>query len=385
MPILTKEVEIKLWGQNLKHYKNLGYVGKHGDIVTVKVEDLQDGSNASIQYLCDYCGKEIMTMVYADFTRRTKEVNKMACKHCYPEKVKEINLLRFGVSSYAKTDEFHKKMEDMMTSKYGVKHYSKTQEYKEKWNKTCLERYGESYRKKFINKAFETFSNNTGYNYPSQSPDVRKKMIQTCINHFGVDNPLKSEEIKEKVRKTSLEKYGYTTPSQFPDVKEKAAKTFYKNGTIPTSKQQRYIYNLYNTTDSVVKLNFPISCYNADICFPIEKMTMEYDGGFHNGQVKLGNITQEEFNQKEIVRNNIIKKEGYKQIRIISSKDLLPSDQILFQILYDAKQYFYDYPNHSWIEFDIDDSSIRSAEYKDGIPYNYGKLRRIKDSYDFII
>ena len=284
---------------------------------------------------------------------------------------------------FIETDEFHKKMEDMMTLKYGVKHYSKTQEYKEKWNKTCLERYGESYRKKFIDKAFETFYDNTGYNYPSQSPDVRERIIQTYINHFGVDNPLKSEEIREKVRKTSLEKYGYTTPSQSPDVKEKVAKTFYKNGTIPTSKQQRYIYNLYNTIDSVVELNFPISCYNVDICFPIEKMTIEYDGGFHNGQVKLGNITQKEFNQKEIIRNNIIKKEGYKQIRIISSKDLLPSDKILFQMLYDAKQYFYDYPNHSWIEFDIDISSIRSAEYKDGIPYDYGELRRIKDSYEY--
>ena len=175
MPILTREVEVKLWGQNVKHYKNLGYDGKRGDIITVKVEDLQDGSNASIQYLCDYCGKEIITIVYADFTRRTKEVNKMACKHCYPQKVKETNLLRFGTSSYAQTDEFHKKMEDIMILKYGVKHYSKTKEYKEKWNKTCLERYGEDYRKKFMNKAFETFSNKTGYDYPSQSPNVREK------------------------------------------------------------------------------------------------------------------------------------------------------------------------------------------------------------------
>lgn len=379
MPILTREVKIKLWGQNVKHYKNLGYNGKHGDIITVKVEDLQDGSNASVEYLCDYCGEEIITIVYADLIRRTKEVNKMACKHCYPQKVKETNLLRFGASSYAKTDEFHKKMEDMMTSKYGVKHYSQTQEYKEKWHNTCTERYGESYRKKFMDKAFETFFDRTGYNYPSQSPIVKEKMAQTYINHFGVDNPLKSEEIREKIKQTSLEKYGYTTPSQFPDIKEKVAKTFYINGTIPTSKQQRYIFNLYKSTNLVVELNFPISHYNVDICFPEEKITIEYDGGFHNGQVKLGQLTQEEFDKKEIIRNNVIKKEGYKQIRIISSKDLIPHDYFLLQMLEQARQYFSDYPKHFWIEFNIDKSSVRSAEYKDGIPYNYGELRKIKD------
>lgn len=208
-------------------------------------------------------------------------------------------------------------------------------------------------------------------------------MIQTCVNHFGVDNPLKSEEVREKIKRTSLEKYGYTTPSQFPDIKEKVAKTFYMNGTTPTSKQQYYIFNLYKLINSTIELNFPISYYNVDICFTEEKITIEYDGGFHNGQVKMGNITQEEFNRKEIIRNSIIKKEGYKQIRIISSKDLLPSDEVLFKILNYAKQYFFDYPNHSWIEFDIDTSSINSAEYKNGIPYDYGKLRKIKDSYKY--
>ncbi len=333
MPILTKEVEIRLWGQNVKYYQSLGYNGKHGDVIVVKVEDLQDGCNASIEYLCDYCNQEVITIVYADFVRRTKEVNKMACKHCYPQKIKETNMLHFGTSSYAKTDEYHKKMEDMMMSKYGVRHYSQTKEYKDKWNKTCFERYGDSYRKKFMDKAFKTFSDKTGYNYPSQSPDT----------------------------------------------KEKIASTLYANSTILTSKQQRYIFNLYQLTNPTVKLNFPISYYNVDICFPEEKLTIEYDGGFHNGLVKLGRLTQKEFDMKEIIRNNAIKKEGYKQIRIVSSKDFIPLDFSLLQMLNYARQYFSNYPYHSWIEFNIDTSSIRSAEYKDGIYYNYGELRRIKD------
>ena len=45
-----------------------------------------------------------------------------------------------------------------------------------------------------------------------------------------------------------------------------------------------------------------------------------------------------------------------------------------------ARNYFSQYPEHSWIEFNIDTSSIRNAEYKDGIPYSFGELRKIKDS-----
>ena len=80
MGIITKKVEVKLWGNNIKHYHNLGYNGKYGDIITVNTEDLSDGSNVKIQYLCDYCQKEVMTIVYGDYKRRTKEINKMACK-----------------------------------------------------------------------------------------------------------------------------------------------------------------------------------------------------------------------------------------------------------------------------------------------------------------
>ena len=97
--------------------------------------------------------------------------------------------------------------------------------------------------------------------------------------------------------------------------------------------------------------------------------------------VTTGRETQEEFDKKEIIRNNIIKKEGYKQMRITSLNDKLPSDQVLLQMLSDARKYFSDYPNHSWIEFNISESTIRNAEHKDGILCGFGSLRTIKDSY----
>lgn len=330
--LLTKEVTIKPNGKMIQYYKDLGYDAVHNSPLMINIKDLSKGSGVPIKCLCDYCHEEILTMPYNIYISRTKEINKMACKKCSSKKVREISLLRYGVDNYAKTQECHKKIKDTFMARYGVEHNSQLPSYKEKYNQTCIERYGKSYRKQFVEKAFETFYKKTGYNNPTQSPEVQAKVSQT----------------------------------------------FYMNGTTPTSKQQFYIFNLYQSANSNIQLNYPIAYYNADICIPDEMIDIEIDFGGHNLSVKTGKITQEEFNQKEIIRNNIIKREGYKQMRIISSKDLLPSDQILLQMLFEAKQYFCQYPQHSWIEFNIDISTICNAEYKDGIPYDYGILRTIK-------
>jgi hypothetical protein len=61
---------------------------------------------------------------------------------------------------------------------------------------------------------------------------------------------------------------------------------------------------------------------------------------------------------------------------IISSKDKLPSDEILLQMLDKAVNYF-NSTTHSWIEFDIDNFTYRNAQ-EGTVSYDYGKLRKIK-------
>lgn len=202
---------------------------------------------------------------------------------------------------------------------------------------------------------------------------IHKK--ESCIRLYGVDNASKIEEVKERTRFTNIERYGVPYTQQSPDVRAKANETLCKNGSQKTSKQQLYLHNLYGG-----ELNFFIKYYATDICFPEEKLVVEYDGGGHDLRVTLGRLTQEEFDQKEIIRNNIIKREGYKQMRIISSNDKLPSDTTLLQMLSDARTYFSQYPNHSWIEFNISTSTVRNAENINGIPYDFGALRTIKDN-----
>lgn len=84
------------------------------------------------------------------------------------------------------------------------------------------------------------------------------------------------------------------------------------------------------------------------------------------------------FNNNEIIRDKNIKQNGYKLMKIISSKDRLPSDEILLHIFNFSKTYFRQYPNHSWIEWYLDKGIYRNAENKEGVPFNFGELRRIK-------
>lgn len=305
MGIITKEVEVRLNGNNVNYYRQLGYdipmreasramkyqgfdyVADFKKSIFVKIEDVPKNSKALIESTCDYCGKPKPIMRYSDYNKQTKNgALKCCCEKCSSLKHKEI-----------------------------------------------------------------------------------------MLDKYGYEGTMQVPEIRERVLRTNIEKYGCEYPSQSLEVREKIAKTFYNNSSQKASKQQCYINNLYQGI-----LNFPVKFYCADICLPCDNLIIEFDGSGHMLNVSMGHESAEEYLHREIVRYIVVKNEGYKQMKIISNNDKLPSDQILLQMLNEAKQYFSEYPNHSWVEYDIDNSIIRNAEHKDGIPYNYGELRKIKDS-----
>lgn len=313
---------------------------------------------------------------YADYNKRKKSINsKIACTNCSSNKARETSLIRYGVENYAQTKECQDKMMQTMKNRYGVKHALQNKCFYDSFKKTCIDKYGDNYRSIFLNKAFDSFYKNTGYTNPAKSPAVKAKMAETSIYKYGVDNPSKSPLIKEKIKNHFIAEFGCDNPNKLPEVREKISQTLYKNHSQKSSVQQQYICDLYKGI-----INYPISSYNVDVYLDNDNLAIEYDGGGHNLNVITGRETQEEHDQKEIIRNNIIKREGYKQMRIISSKDILPSDTILLQMLDNARQYFKAYPSHSWIEFNIDNSIVRNAENKNGVPYDFSELRKISKS-----
>lgn len=160
-----------------------------------------------------------------------------------------------------------------------------------------------------------------------QIPSVHEKIIKNNIEKYGVELPLESEEIRDKAKETMKNKYGCEYTLQNPDLLYKVHNTLYNNGNgIPTSKQQKYICDLY-----LGKLNYPIGKFFIDIFFNDENICCEYDGGGHSLAVKYGE-TFEAFNNKEKKRIQYLISNGYKIFKIVSKKDILPNDLVLLRI-----------------------------------------------------
>jgi len=173
----------------------------------------------------------------------------------------------------------------------------------------------------------------------------------------------------ERKRNTNINNLGVPYPAQNKDVLRKQRKSLYQNGTMPCPRQQTYLYNLLGG-----EVNYSIKTINLDIAFPEEKLYIEFDGSGHDLQVKHGNKTQEQFDRDEKNRNYALYRAGFKEIRIISKSDKLPSDQVILEMISYAKDYLS--TGHHYIKFNIDNSLVITSQFTQ--PYDYGKLRRIK-------
>jgi hypothetical protein len=111
--------------------------------------------------------------------------------------------------------------------------------------------------------------------------------------------------------------------------------------------------------------------YWLDIAFPNDKIYIEYNGGFHDGVVKTGTISKKDFENKERKRYYFLKDRGWKEIKIISEYDYLPSDEVIINEINKAKEWFkINGKGHCHYNIDIG-NKINDVKY--------GKLRRIKD------
>lgn len=195
-----------------------------------------------------------------------------------------------------------------MQQKYGVKVYTQAKGYKDKVKKTCQEKYG--------------------VDHPTQTIEFRKKSIQTCREKYGTDS--------------------YT---QTPEFRDKAKAIFHNNGLVCCSKAQRHICDLVNG-----KLNYYCHGFYLDVLFE-DWLDIEYDGSGHDLRVKHGDISQEEFNQKERKRFAIIHYYGYKTLVIKGNdRDKLPSDDILSVDIYKAIDYL---RNSKTKTFEIDYTKLQ--------------------------
>lgn len=405
MGLITETVEIKVNYRSIKHYEELGYdipkkeasessrqhtcrdwVYDSNTPIKVNVCDLPKGTHIKVKVQCDCC-ENIRDMPYYEYIKYMQRDGMYRCFEC--AQIYRMNNLeeKYGVDNLFKLQEFQDKANETKISRYGTTNTSALPEVIKRKEETMRLRYGVSSPmeyEEFKNKQIQTVQNKYGFDNILKVPEIKIKAKQTIYTKYNVSNVSQSEEIKQKKRDTCRKHYNVNNPMQHKDIRKKAFETnrkryntpysFNING-VPYSNQQKYICNLYN-----MELNKPLLNYHVDMYDSSTKLICEYDGSGHLLCVSIGNITQEEYDRKQMIRSIQLKNDGHKIYRIISRKDFLPSDQILLQMLSDAKQYFSDYPEHSWIEFDIDNETVRNAENKEGVPYFYGELRKIKKS-----
>jgi len=404
MLVLPQEIEVKWNKLNKEWYENKGYVfTKVRDVLIIDIKDisLKGNLHVKVKILCDYCPDEnkdiIILKEYHTYLKGIKYVNKDCCENrqCIEKKKIETNMLKYGVKCYFQTDTFKENYKTTCLNKYGVENYTQTDECKQKFEETCLKKYGvknpnqnkevrdkikqtnmerygvESYTQteEYNIKTKETNLNKYGKEYYMQTEEYKERYKNTCQEKYGCDTALQNAQIKQKIKETNLERYGVEYISQVPEVRDKVRQTLFKNGTAQCSQQQKYIYNLIGG-----ELNYSYNNLSLDIAFPDENIYCECDFGGHWLNIKFGSITKEDFVKKERNRWYALYRKGWREIRIISRKDKLPSDEVVFLMVEFAKEYLN--IGHSWIYFDIDDKTIECSQYK--IKCDFGELRRIR-------
>jgi len=135
---------------------------------------------------------------------------------------------------------------------------------------------------------------------------------------------------------------------------------------LASSKMQRYICNLVKG-----ELNYSLEDRLwLDIAFPDEMIYCEYDGGGHNLNVKMGNVTQKYFDVKEQRRFFVLVKKGWKEMRIISRRDYTPTDEVILEIFKMGREILKDFHR---VIFDYDNNKIITSKYEKD--YDFGHLR----------
>ena len=291
-------------------------------------------------------------------------------------KIASTNLKKYGFEICAKSNIIKIKSAESCMKKYGYKSSAQSPLVKAKIAATNLKKYGVScvFKNKDIKDKIEnTIYQKYGVRKIGESKLIKEKIIKTNLERYGVPCILSLPEIHTKIKATNMKKYGVEHLMQLDSYKQmiikKGLQTKFSNNNTGASKQQQYVCNLLNGV-----LNYPVDHCQLDIAFPNEKLYVEYDGGGHDLNLKFGQITKEEFEQREFKRNHYLTNRDWKQIRIISSKDLLPEDHKILELIYECRKYLNQ--GHSWIHINLDNTEIKCSQYIRNI--ELGPLRKIK-------
>lgn len=397
--VLPQTVKVRIHAKNREHYRNKGYKFKKcNEIIEVNVLDLVDGSHELVQCECDYCGAAIK-IEYRKYIE-SKNNNKLLCCNngaCRGKKSKDTCMKKYNVTNVSQLQEIKDKKVETCRKHFGVDCSFQSDEVQDKRIKTLKEKYGKdiinvSQVKEIQDKIKVTSQERYGVDNPAQSnivqdkikatnqerygctcsfqsEEVKKKSKETMMKNHGVEHALQNKEIYNRMKATCKEKYGNENYLASNDFKNKTRDTWSFNGHDgPCSRQQKYIANLING-----KINVVISGYWTDIFMEKENIVIEYDGGGHFLKDKMNGyvLPTKESLLHEKQREDKIINDKHRMIRFIATKDRIPSDETIINLIEGFKN-----SDFKVIRIDFEESTI-DRDYKEKWHCNFGKLRRI--------
>ena len=184
-----------------------------------------------------------------------------------------------------------------------------------------------------------------------QVDDIREKIKATTKKHFGVEYPQQSKVINTRTKETFINRYGFIG-FQDKDRLLKAQITLANNGIVPTSSQQLEVYKmleqLYPDAEECI-LNKPLVNLNLDI-------GLKVNGVYIDVETDCEYWHQDK--QKDRRRDEAVKKDGYKVLRIRFNKQVPTASQ-----LKDAVDRLL-YTDHTFYRIELDTKENKNKQQK---------------------
>jgi len=186
----------------------------------------------SFELLDSFCCKNNVKLAH-DYSKEQLFGSSKIIYHC--SKCDNVNVKCFTylikrntLCKHCVTIESLPKMKATMLEKYGVEHPSQSQEIKDKIVTGYITKYGVTNPSKLQevkDKQKKTNLERYGVEYIVHNESSKEKMMETNLKKYGYSCCLQNKEIREAVKNTNLKKYGVENAGNHPDSQAKMKKS----------------------------------------------------------------------------------------------------------------------------------------------------------------
>lgn len=251
--LISKSIKIKIVKSNLNYYKRKDPNLNIGDVFEISISDLSKKSGLKVDVKCDYCGDEFK-MEYRKYLRSIEILAKNSCKKsdCSSTKIKDSNLIQYGVSNVMQLSRVKEKAKKTNIEKYGTENPNILIWVKEKTKTTNRRKYGVDHPmilNEIKDKLKSSLIEKYGVDNVSKLKWVKEKIKKSIVEKYGTDNYTKTSEYKTKSKQTNLEKYGVDNYAKTGDYKLKTEK----------SNLEKWGFKILSHSEEFRKKNFDIA------------------------------------------------------------------------------------------------------------------------------